>query len=362
MSQDAIVRKVRLSKAKKFVQKAFEKKRPVFLWGAPGIGKSELMQQITEENNGFLIDLRLPLLDPTDIKGYPYRNPETNSMEWATPAELPTEEFASNYDQVVLFLDELNAAPPAVQASAYQLVLNRRVGQYQLPDNVVVVAAGNRESDKGVTYKMPSPLENRFLHFELEVNFEDWQQWAINNNVNADVIGYLSANKQDLFDFDPKSSSRSFATPRSWTFVSELISDNDLVGDDLLEMVASAVGEGMAVKFMTHKKFAADLPNPVEVLEGNITELKVKEISANYALTVSLCYELKEVEKAGDEKKLLKYVDNFLQFTMKNFETEMNVLAAITLFRDYDLEFDHYKVKSWDDFSDKYIQYWVDED
>ena len=158
MSQDAIVRKVRL-KAKKFVQ-ASQKKRPVFLWGAPGIGKSELMQQITEENNGFLIDLRLPLLDPTDIKGYPYRNPETNSMEWATPAELPTEEFASNYDQVVLFLEELNSAPPAVQASANQLVLNRRVVSINF-DNVVVVAP-NRESDKGVTYKMPVVREQIF--------------------------------------------------------------------------------------------------------------------------------------------------------------------------------------------------------
>ena len=208
------VRTVKLSRAKSHIKRAFAKKRPVFIWGPPGVGKSDILAQIAEEGNNLLIDLRMALLDPTDIKGYPYRDEDTNKMMWAAPAELPSEELASQYETVFLFLDELNSAPPSVQATAYQLILNRRVGQYVLPENVVIAAAGNRDTDKGVTYRMPSPLANRFLHLEVEVNHEDWQSWAVDNNINPDVVGYLAFAKQDLFDFDPKSSSRSFEFTR----------------------------------------------------------------------------------------------------------------------------------------------------
>ena len=130
--------------------------------------------------------------------------------------------MADAHDTIVLFLDELNLHP-SVQAAAYQLVLNKRIGQYNLPTNVKIVAAGNRETDRGVTYRMPSPLANRFRHINMEVNFEDWSIWATNNKVHQDVIGYLTYSKADLFDFDPKTSSQAFATPRSWNYVSEIL-------------------------------------------------------------------------------------------------------------------------------------------
>ena len=104
-------------------------------------------------------------------------------MAWAPPAELPTEEFAKKYDYVVLFLDEMNSAAPAVQAAAYQLILNRRVGQYKLPDNVLIVAAGNREADKGVTYRMSVLSFNPLFHLELAVDFDDWFAWAVENKI-----------------------------------------------------------------------------------------------------------------------------------------------------------------------------------
>ena len=177
---------------------------------------------------------------------------------------------------------------------AYQLILNRKVGQYELPDNVLICAAGNREADKGVVYRMPAPLANRFIHLEMKPEFDDWFEWAVENNIHKDVVGYLTFSKKDLYDFDPKSPSRSFATPRSWSFVSELLSD-DLDENTVTDLVSGAVGEGLAVKFMAHRKVASELPNPSEILEGKITEMKSKEISAMYSLTVSLCYELKEV-------------------------------------------------------------------
>ena len=240
--------------ARKAILTAFKAKRPVFLWGPPGIGKSEVVEEITNELSGAMIDLRMAQMEPTDIRGIPYFNKEINKMDWAEPVDLPSEEFAKNFPIVVLFLDEMNSAPPAVQAAGYQLILNRRVGKYKLPDNVVIVAAGNRDSDKGVTYRMPMPLANRFIHIEMRPDFTSWQNWAVNKNIHKDVVGYLSFAKQDLYDFDAKSSSRAFATPRSWCFVSDLLDDEDNTDTDtLFNLVAGSVGDGLATKFMAHR-------------------------------------------------------------------------------------------------------------
>ena len=160
MSEAAVdSRTVTLAEAKTRILDAFEIQQPVFLWGLPGVGKSELMEQICSEQalgTTHLVDIRVALMEPTDLRGMPYFDKTTGKMQWAPPVDLPDEELASQYDTIVLFLDEMNSAAPAVQAAGYQLVLNRRIGTYKLPDNVVIVAAGNRESDKGVTYRMPT--------------------------------------------------------------------------------------------------------------------------------------------------------------------------------------------------------------
>ena len=299
--------------AKTSIRHALNKKRPIFLWGPPGIGKSDIIHQIGEYMEAHVIDVRLSLWEPTDIKGIPFFNSNANTMEWAPPSELPSEEFASKHKNIILFLDEMNSAAPSVQAAAYQLILNRKVGTYCLPDNVMIVAAGNREADKGVTYRMPAPLANRFIHLEMAVSFDDWFQWAVNNSIHKDVVGFLQFSKKDLYDFDPKSSSRSFATPRSWSFVSELLED-DIDENTTTDLVSGAVGEGLAVKFMAHRKVASKMPNPTDILAGKVKELTAKEISAMYSLTVSLCDELKEASDKGD-KKFDEMVNNFLRFS-----------------------------------------------
>ena len=344
------------NKAKNALTIAMQKKRPIFLWGPPGIGKSDIVAQITDSlSNSHLIDIRLSLWDPTDIKGVPYFDSNIGKMVWGAPDELPDEAMAAEYDHIVLFLDEMNSAAPAVQAAAYQLILNRRVGKYKLPDNVIIVAAGNREADKGVTYRMPAPLANRFVHIEMAVNFDDWFNWAVDNKINTDVVGYLQFAKQDLYDFDPKSPSRSFATPRSWSFVSELL-DDGLDEGTTTDLVAGAVGEGLAVKFMAHRKVAAQMPNPTDILAGKVKELKTQEISAKYSLTVSLCYELKEASDAND-KKFDDKVNNFLRFAMDNFETELVVMGIKLALTQYALPIDPDEVECFDEFHDKYGKY-----
>jgi hypothetical protein len=333
---------------------AFGIKKPVFIWGPPGIGKSDVVAQVTEELGGHLIDIRLSQMTPEDLRGMPYYNRESNKMEWAPSVELPTEELAAQYPMITLFLDEMNSAAPAVLAAAYQLTLNRRIGTYRLPHNVRVVAAGNRESDKGVTFRMPMPLNNRFTHLEMYPDFESWQSWAVANSVHSDVVGYLNFAKGDLYDFDPRSSSRAFATPRSWVTVSEFIkTESD--SESLNALIAGTVGEGLAVKFIAHRKNSANLPDPLHVLDGTVTELKTKEISAMYSLATALCYEL----KAASDRKVksadfIKLQNNFIAFMMQSFETEITMMALRLAMREYNIEFQFHKLSNFNEFHKKF--------
>jgi hypothetical protein len=349
---DISVRQLGPKSAKKSIRKAIQTRRPVFLWGPPGIGKSDIVKQIGNDLNRQVIDVRLALWEPTDIKGIPYYNAEMGTMTWAPPAELPV-----NADSTaIIFLDELNSAPPAVQAAAYQLILNRKVGTYSLPDGVDIVAAGNREGDRGVTYRMPAPLANRFVHLEAKVDFDDWQDWATLNKIHPEVVGYVGFAKQDLYDFDPKSSSKAFATPRSWSFVSELLQDDDTDIETLHNLIAGAVGDGLAVKFMAHRKIASKLPKAADILSGKVKNLEIKEVSAMYTLTTSLCYELKELA----DKKVKHWddaADLFFRYMMDNFPTELVVMGAKTALTNYDLPLDATKMTNFDEFHKRFGKY-----
>jgi hypothetical protein len=353
---ETLTRTVGPKGAKASLRKAFKNKRPIFLWGPPGIGKSDIIKQLGTELEAHVIDVRLSLWEPTDIKGIPYFDSNDGTMRWAPPSELPSEQMAAQHKNIVLFLDEMNSAAPAVQAAAYQLILNRRVGTYHLPDNVVLVAAGNRETDKGVTFRMPAPLANRFVHLEMTVDWDDYFEWAVENNIHPDVIGFLSFSKKDLYDFDPKSSSRAFATPRSWSFVSELLIDDDTTHETLMDLVSGSVGEGLAAKFMAHRKHASKMPNPTDILSGKVKKMDTKEISAMYSLTISLCYELKDScdKKAKDWND---QVNNFFQFIMDNFETELVIMGTKVALSQYKLPLDPDEIKCFDEFHSRFGKY-----
>jgi len=352
-------RTVTTKEAKRNIIRCIKLKRPLMMWGPPGIGKSEVVADICKSLGGKMYDMRLPLLEPTDLRGMPYYNKDINKMDWAAPIDLPDADTAAQYPIVVLFLDELNGAAPSVQAAAYQLILNRKIGKYELPDNVVIVAAGNRESDKGVTYRMPAPLANRFIHLELRVDFDSWNEWAVSNKQHHDVVGYLNFAKNDLFDFDPKSPNRSFATPRSWSFVSQLLED-DAPDNELVDLIAGSVGEGMAIKFMAHRKVAAKMPRPSDILNGTVTTLDTKEISAMYSLVTSMCYELKDAQTKYTGKDVAKWhvmSDFFLKFMMDNFITEVVVLGASTALTVFNLPLSPGELTHFDEFYKKFGKY-----
>lgn len=335
------------------IKVAIKAKRPIMLYSAPGCGKSDIVHQIGKELNRPVIDIRLALYDPSDIKGFPYYDPNTSSMKWAPSSELPKEADSN----AILFLDELVSAAPSTQAAAYQLVLNRRIGEYVLPDNVVIVAAGNRASDRGVVYKMPSPLANRFIHLELKVDVDEWIDWAVNRGLHKDAVGYVSHQKQDLFTFDPKSSSHAFATPRTWEFVSQILEQEDSIGENTaLDLISGTIGDGLAIKFAAFRKSSAKLPKAIDILEGKVTELKTKEIGALYSLVISLAYELKELH---DKKspKYWEYIDNCFDFQMNNMPVELNIMSAKTLLQNFKVPIEPDKMKNFERFYKEYGKY-----
>jgi len=253
----------------KSLERLIENQIPVFVWGSPGIGKSSIIKQIAEEKSLEFVDLRLSLLDPTDLKGIPFFDQENNEAVWASPNFLPKNPDSKG----ILFLDEINTAPPSVQASAYQLVLDRKVGDYELPKGWSIVAAGNHESDRGVVYRMPPPLANRFVHLNMEVSFKDWKVWAYNNAIDASIIAFLQYDESKLFDFDPSKNEKSFPTPRSWEYVHKVLASN-IEANLLMEIVSGAVGNESAIAFMSFRKVMNRLPNIDKLLNGEALEVE----------------------------------------------------------------------------------------
>lgn len=335
------------------VKEAIKVQRPIMIYSAPGCGKSDIIHQIGHELGRPVIDIRLALYDPSDIKGFPYFDPITQSMKWAPSSELPRDPDST----AIVFLDELVSAAPSTQAAAYQLVLNRKVGEYVLPKNCVIVAAGNRASDRGVVYKMPMPLANRFVHLDLKVDVEQWIDWALKKGLHKDVVGYISHQKQDLFTFDPKSSGHAFATPRTWEFTSQFLDNEENMGEETaLDLISGTIGDGLALKFNAYRKTSAKLPKAMDILEGKVTELKTKEIGALYSLVISLAYELQDLH-IKKHKNFWNYMDMCFEFQMKNLPEELNIMSAKTLMKNFHVPIEPDKMKNFDKFFDKYGKY-----
>lgn len=217
--------------------------QPVFLWGPPGVGKSRLVAEVARQQGRQLCDLRAVLLDPVDLRGLP-RISADGITSWCVPEFLP---HPQDNGPGILFLDELNAAPPLVQAACYQLILDRRVGQYRLPDGWAVVAAGNGEGDRAVTSRMPSALANRMIHLDVACDLEDWLDWAQGHGIREDIQAFLRFRPRLLHDFDPRSPERAFASPRSWEFASRIL---DAAPEAPLEeeLLAGTVGKAAAAE------------------------------------------------------------------------------------------------------------------
>lgn len=287
-------------------------KRPVFLWGPPGIGKSDIISKLAESNGMELRDVRLNLLDPVDLKGFPTPDADAGVMRWLPPDFLPptfvpagevkgyklkkgekADTLIPNPTRGILFLDEMNSALPATQAAGYQLILNRAIGNYTLPAGWAIIAAGNRDGDRGVTSRMPAPLANRLVHIDFDVDVDDWASWALKNEVHQDIIAFMKFKPSMLHSFDPAKNERAFPSPRSWAFASQIITPVDPAAPRLSlqeehELIKGTIGEGPAGEFMAFRKDAAEMPSIDKILLVPEKVPVPESPSVLYALSIAM--------------------------------------------------------------------------
>ncbi len=263
----------------------------VMLWGAPGVGKSQAVKQIAKEiesqtgKKTIVTDVRLLLFNPIDLRGIPTSNADKTLAVWLKPQIFQMDESEKVVN--ILFLDEISAAPQSVQAAAYQITLDRVVGEHKLPENCIVIAAGNRVTDKSVAYKMPKALANRLLHLNVEGSFKAWKKWAILNGINKKVLGFLNFKQNYLTSFDASTDDLAFATPRSWEMVSNVLNN---VCDDVGKvyyLIAGIVGEGIAIEFRSWEKVYSDLPSIEKIFDGKESYVPTN-LDTIYALTSSM--------------------------------------------------------------------------
>lgn len=258
----------------------------VMLWGAPGVGKSQAVRQLAKEierrtgKKSNVVDVRLLLMNPVDLRGIPTANADKTLAVWLKPHIFQMNESSAYVN--ILFLDEISAAPQSVQAAAYQITLDRVVGEHKLPENCIVIAAGNRLTDKSVVYKMPKALANRLCHIQVEADFESWKRWAIASGVNRKVIGFLSF-KRNMLLADGGGDDLAYPTPRSWEMVSNILNSVNEDVDAVYSYISGCVGAGAAIELRSWCKIYNQLPNIEKIFKG--TEAYVpKGIDVMYAL------------------------------------------------------------------------------
>jgi len=298
---------------------------PVMLWGPPGVGKSDMIRQTGERHSAPVIDVRLSQMEPSDLRGIPFRNGEF--VEWAAPAILP--DAGRHGLQGILFLDEITSAPPSVSAAAYQLILDRRLGEYEVPEGWAIFAAGNRQGDRGVTYTMPAPLANRFSHFDVDTHLDDWVAWAYQHDVDERVIAFLRFRPELLFDFDPAHNPVAFPSPRSWEFAHRSLhkfGDHEQLLQGALQ---ACVGPAAGIELTAFVNSLDKMPDLDDILAGR--EVPVPdEIDLQYAVAAAL---VGRAIRAQESSQAMEITGHILNYAGSFPQREMGVMLVSDLHR-----------------------------
>lgn len=275
---------------------------PFFLWGPPGVGKSEIMRQVTTRRKMQLADIRLSQMDAIDLRGFPNPDHDKKRMGWLPPDFLPP---GNAKTKGMLFFDELNSAPQANQAPCYQLFLDRRLGDYVLPAGWMCAGAGNRETDQAIVHKMSTALANRMVHLDVEVDADEWRGWARANGISPSVIGYIGFRRDNLMHFDKNAKSHAFGTPRAWVKVDKI--EKQRKGKDRAvtrSLIRGTVGEGIALDYEAYVESHAELPSLGEIRLNPETTAVPKSMAACHAIAQMLVGETTVASFPG----ILKYV------------------------------------------------------
>jgi MoxR-like ATPase len=253
-----------------------------------------------------VIDIRLSQMEPSDLRGIPFR--VGDFVEWAVPAILPNAERHGRSG--ILFLDEITSAPPSVSAAAYQLILDRRLGEYRVPDGWAIFAAGNRQGDRGVTYTMPAPLANRFSHFTLDTHLDDWVAWAYANGIDERLIAFLRLRPELLFDFDPAYNPVAFPSPRSWEFAHRALQKFGAHSNLLTATLQACVGEAAGAQLATFVENLDKLPDIDAIMRGELAPVP-REIDLQYAVACALVGRAVRARKTPEASTMFGHIIDY---------------------------------------------------
>jgi hypothetical protein len=298
---------------------------PVMLWGPPGVGKSQMVALVAQQHGMPVIDIRLSQMEPSDLRGIPFR--VEDRVEWAVPSMLPDAERHGS--QGILFLDEITSVPPSVSAAAYQLILDRRLGAYTVPDGWAIFAAGNRQGDRGVTYTMPAPLANRFSHFEVDINLDDWVAWAYANGMDERLIAFLRFRPELLFEFDPAHNPVAFPSPRSWEFAHRALQKFSDVPDLLTGSLQACVGPAAGIELSAFVDNLDKLPDIDAIVRGETVTVP-RETDLQYAVAAAL---VGRAIRARQESNAAEIYGNILEFAGSFPQREMGVMLVSDMYR-----------------------------
>lgn len=295
---------MKISTAKKHIINAYNKRVCAILWGSPGIGKSSIVKQAARELGVDLIDLRLPQLEPPDLRGIPAPNRESKLAEWFMP------EFLPQSGNGILFLDEIEKASVAVKNASLQLVLDRKIGSYTLPDGWSIICASNREEDGCFSAPLGSALCNRMMHFEVSEDYHDWLNWAKKANISDGILGYLAFRPDHLYKYDP--GVNAFPSPRSWEMLNTMLVDVDNVVEQN-ELLEAVVGKVVGVEYRAWFTVYKNVKVEDILLRGELPDFdkyeKGKEKSFVYAVTTAVAHYVKKRKTFdGIEENTAKFV------------------------------------------------------
>ncbi len=303
----------------------------VMLWGPPGVGKSQCVRQIgniISENTGkrvVITDVRLLLFNPVDLRGIPTANADKTLAIWLKPKIFQMDDSDSVVN--ILFLDEISAAPQSVQAAAYQITLDRTVGEHTLPDNCIVIAAGNRVTDRSVAYTMPKALANRLCHMEIVCDDGSWHSWAAGAGINGIVLSFLDSNPHMLMKFDSSKEDNAFPTPRSWEMVSNIL---NYVSEDVsavFPLISGCIGEDAAYELLSWSEIYMKIPNVQYIFDGSASGIPVRP-EVLYAISAQIPAYARSHHSKSEIENAIEYTSKLpMEFRNRIFTDLLNIKA-----------------------------------
>lgn len=308
-----------------------------FIKGSPALGKSAVARQVAQQLGLKMIDVRLAECDPTELSGFPYFDQQTKKASYFPLNTFPTENdpIPQGYNGWLIFLDEFSNAPMSVQAAAYRLVLDRQVGQHNLHKNVAIIAAGNLETDNAAAMPMSTALVSRFAIFEVEINKDDWIEWATGAGIDYRITSYINFRPDHLYNFIPSAAEQPYASPRTWEMLDRVLKKTPDFNKQHSPILNALIGEGVASEYLTFLELQKELPTFQQVIDNPENVKLGDDLSIRWALMGMVSHNVTESSLEAVIKFIKRFSDDLQVVAMREIIQRHPDLKAKSAFNQW---------------------------